>query len=163
MFSVDRILRQQRDARLAAESAAKQEESSLLSQPPDLQTPSGLKGSCLDNNHAPIVSTEGKSKLPLPFSNSFQNLRRKIGSMATSQQTTDLVKEGFLSSTSVASNPAAQPEIQGDMSGITSTGGLMTPEARVEPIPTRTPDSGLGVTPWSNICMTFSIQLLSLY
>ena len=161
MFAVDRILRQQRDARLAAESAAKQEESRLLSQSPDLQTPPGLKGSRLDNNLTPIVSTEGKSKPP--SSNPFQSLRRKIGSMATSQQTTDPVKEELLSSTSVASNPVAQSEIQGDMSGITSSGGLVSPEARVEPTPTRTPDSGLGVTPWGNICMTFSIQFLSLY
>jgi hypothetical protein len=161
MFSVDRILRQQRDARLAAESArlAKQEESRQSS---DLQTPTGLKESHMDNNQSPIISTEGKSKAPLPFSNPFQNLRRKIGSMATSQQTTGPVKEMLSSSTSV--DPVGQPEIKGDMSGIAGSGGLATSEARADPTPTRSPDSGgLGVTPWSNICMTFSIQFLSLH
>jgi hypothetical protein len=63
---------------------AKREESRLFSQSSDLQTPPDLKESRLDNNQAPIVSTEGNSKPPLPFSNPFQNLRRKIGSMATS-------------------------------------------------------------------------------
>ena len=165
MFSVDRILRQQRDARLAAESArlAKQEENRLLSQSSDLQTPPVLKESRLNKNQAPIVSTEGKSKVPLPFSNPFQNLRRKIGSMATPQQPTDPVKEGLSSSTSVDPNPVGQPEIKGDMSGIAPSGGLATSEARVESTPTRNPDSGgLGVTPWSDICMNFSIQFLSL-
>lgn len=165
IFSVDRILRQQRDARLAAESArlAKQEESRLFSQSSDLQTPPDLKEARLDNNQAPIVSTEGKSKAPLPFSTPFQNLRRKIGSMATSQQTSGPIKEGLPPTISVDSNPMGQSEIKRDMSGIAASGGLATSGARVDQTPTRTPDNGLGVTPWSNICMTFSIQFLFSY
>jgi hypothetical protein len=129
----------------------------------DLQTPPDLKESRLDNNQAPIVSTEVNSKPPLPFSKPFQNLRRKIGSMATSQQTSGSMKEGLPPTTSVDSNPMSQPEIKGDMSGIAASGGLATSEARVGQTPTRTPDNGLGVTPWSNICMTFSIQFLFSY
>ncbi|KIM45164.1 hypothetical protein M413DRAFT_428973 [Hebeloma cylindrosporum] len=161
-YNVDRILRQQRDARLAAESArlAKQEENRLLSQPSDVHAPD-LKETRLDSNQSPIVSTEGKSKAPLPFSNPFQNLRRKIGSMATSQQTTGPVKEGLSLPTSVDSNPGGQPEIKGDMSGIAASGGLATPEARVEPNPTRIPDSGSGVTPWSNISKNIEMAINS--
>ena len=164
IFSVDRILRQQRDDRLAAESArlAKQEESRLFSQSSDLQTPPE-KESLPDNNQTPIVSTEVKSKAPLPFSNPFQNLRRKIGSMATPQQTSGPIKEELPPTTSVDSNPMGQPEIKGDIPGIAASGGLATSEARVGQIPTRTPDNGLGVTPWSNICMTFTIQVLFSY
>ena len=165
LFPVDRILRQQRDARLAAESArlAKQEESRLSYQSSDLQTPQGLKESRLDDNQASIISTEGKSKAPLPFSNPFQNLRRKMGSVATSQQTSGPVKEGLSPPTSVDSKPMGQPEIKGDMSGIAASGGLATSGTRLDPTPTRTPDNGLGVTPWSNICMTFSVQFYFSY
>ena len=155
---VDRILRQQRDARLAAESArlAKQEENRPLSQPSDINTPPSPKESRLDSDLAPAVAIEGKAKPPSPFSNSLQNLRRKVG-LATSQQLPDPIKQGLSPPPSIASNDVAGPQINDNKSGMLASSGSVPPETKAEPTPIRTPNGGLGVTPWSNICMALRL------
>lgn len=139
MFSVDRILRQQRDVKLVAESARLGREQEVQPVPGSFDALDTVPE--MHQNQAPVSERPSS-----PSSvNTFQNLRRKIGSMASSQ--TEKL-------TSIANQLGGKPGVQlpVDDHNVGSTKPPLLPPKDTRP-PISTPSKpGSAVTPLSNIC-----------
>lgn len=156
---MDRILRQQRDARLAAESAriAKEQEEARQILPGSFESEKTPGPRELDHDQQTLVA-QPRGTSPPPLANTFQNLRRKLASV-TSAQTEKLANLANQSSTKPAGpppgehhpGPSKQPPTMAppDWSGHT-------------PTPAGGSNDNSGVTPLSNICMIqMSLYLFS--
>ncbi|KAF8972951.1 hypothetical protein BDZ97DRAFT_1778504 [Flammula alnicola] len=164
-YNVDRILRQQKDARLAAESARVQKEQEARQVGPGSFEADKVPNSKeLHENHTTIRNPpEGRPASPSSIANPFQSLRRKIGSMASAQT------EKISNVANHLAKPAAQtpplPDSTADQADHTP-GPLTQPQLKPPgtwggPSPTRTPDVGPGVTPLSNISKNIELAVNS--
>lgn len=142
---VDRILRQQKDARLAAESA-RAAESTMAAKEQEVHQP--LPGSfetLVEKEKAPAVyhdqpAINERAASPTPAANPFQNWKRKIGSLASAQT------EKLSNMTNqLAAKPGVNPPVAEQGAGSSKTPLL----------PNRPNSNPTGaVTPLSNISMS---------
>ncbi|PPQ89567.1 hypothetical protein CVT25_012239 [Psilocybe cyanescens] len=141
-YNVDRILRQQKDARLAAESdrMAKEKEMATQLLPPALPPASTrpIAKDHQDSNSADQL--DSKSPTSTNIAGHLQNFRRKIGSMASP------------SSAKPLQSTHGQPGTQATTKDVSQPGG---PTA-----PTNNPDSSSEITPMSNICKSEVIECI---
>ncbi|KAF9562769.1 hypothetical protein CPC08DRAFT_749290 [Agrocybe pediades] len=143
-YNVDRILRQQRDAKLAAESAQAaaptNESSALISNTGN--TDSANTGSKPSKDVVPAKASQQEEKMPTSsqLASHFQNFRRKIGAIATSDKNPLLPTGPNPTSTGALPPPAEKP--------------ALTPSTGTHP-----PATGSGVTPLRNISRNIDMAI----
>ncbi len=144
---VDRILRQQKDARLAAESARAAEIAKAAKEQEVHQPLPGSFETLVEKEKAHAVypdqpAIKERAPSPTPAANPFQNWKRKIGSLASAQS------EKLSNMTNqLAAKPGANPPVPEQNAG----------PSRTPLLPTRPNSNPTGaVTPLSNISMFHS-------
>ena len=144
---VDRILRQQKDARLAAENARAAEIAKAAKEQEVHQPLPGSFETLVEKEKAPAVypdqpAIKERAPSPTPAANPFQNWKRKIGSLASVQS------EKLSSMTNqLAAKPGVNPPVPAQNAG----------PSRTPLLPNRPNSNPTGaVTPLSNISMFHS-------
>ncbi|KAH9485292.1 hypothetical protein JR316_0002200 [Psilocybe cubensis] len=142
---VDRILRQQRDARLAAESdrMAKEKEKATQLPPPPLPLADTRPAVNDHPNPDPNELVESKPLLPTNLAGHLQNFRRKIGSMSSS-----------------ATKPF-QPSVPNTDSSSQASEQGPSPRSPGPPTSTNNSDNNSGITPISNISKNIDMAVSS--
>jgi hypothetical protein len=149
IYAVDRILRQQKEARAAAESQMKENQNTVY----PLHS-SGVGLNQFPNSDARDIPPQPSQSTKLSIANTFQNLRRTMGSMASGRESMGLAPSPPQISPSSLETPEKSSAIERKTRTPPAISGISSPW--------KSSSSSSAVTPLGHICASIVIGCASI-